>query len=87
MKSNINKILKKLEDTVRYNEYVKQILSLEALPLGKRIIDNDKVTDHHAIIPTDAKINYETLTEEQKKCIILLLFVFCLYFMSNIFIK
>ena len=67
MKSNIQKILKKLEDTVRYNEYVKQILSLEALPLGKRIIDNDKVTDHHAIIPTDAKINYETLTEEQKK--------------------
>ncbi|NDO45599.1 DNA topoisomerase III [Clostridium sp. MD294] len=67
MKSNIQKILKKLREIERYDEYVKQILSLEALPLGKRIIDNDKVTDHHAIIPTDAKINYETLTEEQKK--------------------
>lgn len=67
MKSNIQKILKKLREIERYDEYVKQILSLEAVPLGKRIIDNDKVTDHHAIIPTDAKINYETLTEEQKK--------------------
>lgn len=67
MKSNINKVLKKLGEIERYNEYAKQILSLETLPLGKRIIDNSKVTDHHAIIPTDAKINYENLTEEQKK--------------------
>ncbi len=67
MKSNINKVLKKLGEIERYNEYAKQILSLETLPLGKRIVDNSKVTDHHAIIPTDAKINYENLTEEQKK--------------------
>ena len=67
MKLNINKVLKKLGEIERYNEYAKQILSLETLPLGKRIIDNSKVTDHHAIIPTDAKINYENLTEEQKK--------------------
>ena len=33
----------------------------------KRIIDNSKVTDHHAIIPTDGKLRLDSLTEEEKK--------------------
>jgi len=34
-----------------YAEFV-QALDLNHLPLGKRIVDDSKVTDHHAILPT-----------------------------------
>ena len=33
----------------------------------KRIIDNSKVTDHHAIIPTDAKLRPDSFSEEEQK--------------------
>lgn len=67
MKQKVKKTLQKLEGISQYDSYVKQILSLEPLPFGKRILDNTKVTDHHAIIPTDGKIKYDVLTEEEKK--------------------
>lgn len=66
MKQKVKKTLQKLEAVPQYYGYVQQILSLETLPFGKRIIDNSKVTDHHAIIPTDGKIK-ENLTEDEKK--------------------
>lgn len=49
-----------------YREYAEQVLSLPSLPLSKRIIDNSKVTDHHAIIPTDGHININILGPEEK---------------------
>lgn len=66
MKQKVKKTLEKLETVPQYHRYVQQILSLEALPFGKRIMDNCKVTDHHAIIPTDGKIK-DNLTEDEKK--------------------
>ena len=35
--------------------------------MGKRIIDNSKITDHHAIIPTDVKINIIPLSDDEFK--------------------
>ncbi len=67
MKKQISQILEKLYVVERYQKYVEKILSLPILPLGKRIIDNNKVTDHHAIIPTTKKINMDILTDNEKK--------------------
>ncbi|KHD36540.1 DNA topoisomerase III [Clostridium acetobutylicum] len=50
-----------------YDKYVGEILKLSKLPMGKRIIDDSKVTDHHAIIPTDVKPNLSTLTKDELK--------------------
>lgn len=37
------------------------------LPLGKRIVDDSKVTDHHAIIPTEQTVLLNTLSPEERK--------------------
>jgi len=37
------------------------------LSLGKRIIDDSKVTDHHAIIPTEQVVLLNALTTEERK--------------------
>lgn len=66
MKGKIQAVLNQLEKT-EYQKYVQYVLSLEKLPLTKRILDNSKVTDHHAIIPTDGSIKTENLTAEEKK--------------------
>lgn len=34
---------------------------------GKRVIDNSKVTDHHAIIPTEGRLRVDNLTEDEWK--------------------
>ncbi|WEK53733.1 MAG: DNA topoisomerase III [Candidatus Cohnella colombiensis] len=37
------------------------------LPLSKRIVDNSKVTDHHAIIPTEQTLLLNVLSTEERK--------------------
>ncbi len=36
-------------------------------PLGKRYVDDSKVSDHHAIIPTTITVQREKLSEEERK--------------------
>jgi DNA topoisomerase-3 len=62
----IKSTLKKLLQESIYAPYAEKILSLEKLPISKRIIDNSKVSDHHAIIPTDGRINVSALSVEEK---------------------
>ena len=59
-------VLKKLE-TSAYGEYAQTVLSLPQLPINKRIVDDAKVTDHHAIIPTEAVSNAKSLTNDEYK--------------------
>ena len=40
---------------------------MQEIRFTKRIIDNAKVTDHHAIIPTDGKLRPESLSEDERK--------------------
>ena len=49
-----------------YDKYTQKLLANLPLPLNKRIIDSSKVTDHHAIIPTNAYLNLSNLTDEEK---------------------
>lgn len=37
----------------------------QPLPLGKRIVDNSKISDHHAIIPTEGNLRLEGLTIDE----------------------
>jgi len=63
----IKSTLLKINATEQYREFSGYIMGLEKLPLGKRIIDNSKITDHHAIIPTDVKINIMALSDAEFK--------------------
>ncbi len=50
-----------------YQPFVTYIQGLEKLPITKRIVDNSKVSDHHAIIPTDISVNISSLSAEELK--------------------
>ncbi len=59
-------IFDKLKQT-QYAEYANYVTGLPKLPITKRIVDNSKITDHHAIIPTEANINLKPLTQDELK--------------------
>ena len=46
------KVPQTLKGLVDYTELTTPLLQLNKLPKSKRVFDNSKVTDHHAIIPT-----------------------------------
>lgn len=49
-----------------YAALVKPLLEKPLKP-GKRLVDNSKVTDHHAIIPTEQPLNLNALNQEEKQ--------------------
>lgn len=67
MKDDIRQILSRCAKIDFFAQEANQILSLPSLPLHKRIIDDSKVTDHHAIIPTNSALSMEKLAEDEKK--------------------
>lgn len=50
-----------------YQKYVPGALPDGKLPVSKRTIDETKVTDHHAIIPTNRKVDPSMFTEDERK--------------------
>ncbi len=57
-------IVSKLSET-EYKQYTDYVLSLDKLPISNRIVDDSKVTDHHAIIPTFHNFNTSTLNKNE----------------------
>ena len=57
-------ILNSLKD---YQELL-QLIRANKLPKSKKVFDDSKVTDHHAIIPTGQPLPQE-LTDFEKKCV------------------
>lgn len=49
-----------------YTALTRPLLQKRLSP-GKRLVDNSKVTDHHAIIPTEQSLNLMALTAEEKQ--------------------
>lgn len=49
-----------------YNKAVQPLLD-KGIQFSKRIIDNKKVTDHHAIIPTNVRPRIDSISDEEKK--------------------
>ena len=56
-----------LEKLTPYMNYVKPILESGKIPKSKKVFDNSKVTDHHAIIPTNVEPQRVPLTREEKQ--------------------
>ena len=50
-----------------YAPFVDHILSTTKLKLSARHVDNKKVTDHHAVIPTKQRIDARTLSPDEKR--------------------
>lgn len=49
-----------------YKEYAQKILK-EKIRVTKRLVDNSKVSDHHAIIPTEQYVDLTALTADEKR--------------------
>ena len=49
-----------------YGKFIDYLTALPKLPMGKRIFNNDKVSDHHAIIPTGKTVNMASLSEGER---------------------
>ncbi|NCC16234.1 MAG: DNA topoisomerase III [Clostridia bacterium] len=71
MKGKVQNTMKRLAETKPFEEFAKPLLSGEKLVFTKRIIDNTKVTDHHAIIPTDIPLRLDSLAEDEKNVFLL----------------
>ncbi len=65
MKGKAQNTIRRLGEIAEYAPFANPLM--EKADFSKRIIDNSKVTDHHAIIPTDARLRTDSLTEEEKK--------------------
>jgi DNA topoisomerase-3 len=50
-----------------YAQLVRPLLKQKSLPITKRIVDDSKVTDHHAIIPTEEPVRLGELTNDERK--------------------
>lgn len=61
VKSTMNKI-----SVPPYDRATKPLLE-KGIKFSKRIIDNKKVTDHHAIIPTNVRPKLDGISEDEKK--------------------
>ena len=49
-----------------YQELIAPLLTVRLQP-GKRLVDDSKITDHHAIIPTEQPLNPVALSSDEKK--------------------
>lgn len=50
-----------------YQKLIPAALPDGKLPVSKRTIDETKVTDHHALIPTAHRVNPDTFTEDERQ--------------------
>ena len=66
LKDKLPLLLKRL-DIEPYKGFISYVLGLKALPISKRLVDNTKVSDHHAIIPADVQPKPSLLSEDERK--------------------
>ena len=66
LKPEIEKIVEKLKDKEEYSDRIQKLLS-NGLSLDNRLVDNNKITDHHAIIPTENVLSNVSLSDNERK--------------------
>lgn len=58
--------VKSLAELPQFEQAAGTLVAQGSLPRpGKRVIDNSKVTDHHAIIPTEGRLRVDNLTPDE----------------------
>ena len=60
-------IANKLSQIDEYREFAAYVVGLPKLLITKRIVDNSKISDHHAIIPTNGRLYVNGLSEREFK--------------------
>ena len=60
-------LLRRIVQNPDYAAFAQPLLELPKLPVTSRIVDDSKVSDHHAIIPTEGPCRSEDLTADEKK--------------------
>ena len=50
----------------QYAPFARYVLDLERLPLG-RVVNDERVDDHHAIIPTDIEHDVDSFSEDERR--------------------
>ncbi|KXL53182.1 DNA topoisomerase 3 [Anaerotignum neopropionicum] len=83
MKGKVQSTMKRLAELESFQEFAKPLLTDNGLSFSKRIIDNTKVTDHHAIIPTDVRLRLDSLTQEELNVFLLVASRFISVFYPN----
>ncbi len=63
----LSTIAKKLEQIDEYKAFASYVTGLPKLPITKRIVDNTKISDHHAIIPTNGRLYVNGLSDKEFK--------------------
>lgn len=85
MASEITKHIESLVELPTLGDYAKNILNdtghVKKIMGMKRYVDDKKVTDHHAILPTNIKANLQQLNEKQKNVYLLIVRRFLSIFM------
>lgn len=65
MKPKVIGTLKRLKGVEEFQEYIEFLEDNDKIKFSKRIIDNSKVSDHHAIIPTEKTPNFNSISSEE----------------------
>ncbi len=65
MVPQLKNVLKKLYFPP-YDKHIEPLMAMNELPVSKRIVDSSKITDHHAIIPTNSYVKIDVLTPDEK---------------------
>ncbi len=66
MVAKLPKVMEKLYGKA-YDLFLDYLKSLPKLPINKRIVDGSKVSDHHAIIPTEVRVNTSSFSADEWK--------------------
>jgi DNA topoisomerase III len=82
LKPKIPLRLKQLQSFPFLSSFVEPLLK-SPLVFNKRIIDDKKVTDHHAIIPTEKTCHLDSLSHDEKKVFIMVIKRFVSVFMPD----
>ena len=87
MGGKLKSTMKRLAGLADYSAYAEP-LTQKDLPITKRIMDNSKVTDHHAIIPTDGRLAPDSLPPDERSIFDLIarrfIAVFLPYYIYNV---
>jgi len=70
LSASVNKEIKEHVEAARvgpYVEFIETILAKGKISLTSRHVDDKKVSDHHAIIPTKQRINAQALSPDEKR--------------------
>lgn len=65
LKPKIKELLKNLQHINSYSPHISELLN-KKLNFTSRIFNDNKVTDHHAIIPTEKRANIHKFSEDEK---------------------